>query len=209
MRLLDFNALRQSLELEYIGPDLAQSADKEHLSLLSEDLQYRIWRDVTKGLEYIHSMNIIHRDIKPQNILLGQGNRGAVICDFGISAQIHTQPKVYFGGTPCYIPPEYIDGHSRGKEADIWAFGVTMLFVFRRIALPRDHWTIAAVFEDSATRQKMETWLYHIQQTLKVVPKTLTPIHAMLAEEPRDRITAAALVDHSLLQRSRPYLLPA
>ena len=133
VRLLEHDASILSLELEYIGPDLSQFIDKHKMSQLSEDKQYRIWIDVTKGLEYIHAQRIIHRDIKPQNILLGEGNRGAVICDFGLSVEVYQDPETFNGGTPCYIPPEYLIKLPRGSEGDIWAFGVTMLFVLHLI----------------------------------------------------------------------------
>ena len=50
-----------------------------------------LWSDAASGVEYIDAQEIVHLDIKPQNILLHEGSRGAVICDFGISVAIYHQ----------------------------------------------------------------------------------------------------------------------
>lgn len=55
--------------------------------------------------------------------------RRAVICDFGLAAQVLISPPPFNGGTTCYITPEYVFDGQRGFEGDIWAFGVTMFFV--------------------------------------------------------------------------------
>lgn len=198
--MLERDAATLSLELEYIGPDLSQSVDKQQLSQLSENQQYQIWRDVARGIEHIHAQRIIHRDIKPENILLGGGDRGAVICDFGISTKVYQKPETYNGGTPCYVPPEYLFNLPRGFEGDIWAFGVTMLFVFRLIPLPRANWAIAAVHQDPDVRQKMIIWLRGIRDVVKIIPKALSSLRVLLAEDPKKRTTAAALAKNPLLQ---------
>ena len=106
------------------------------MSTLSEDVQFNVWIDVSSGLEYIHAHNILHLDLKPQNILLGQG-RQAKICDFGFSVQHNVESSVFYsGGTPSYIPPEYIPNGKLGRPADVWALGITMLFVLGLIPLP-------------------------------------------------------------------------
>ncbi|KAL9124452.1 MAG: hypothetical protein Q9217_006215 [Psora testacea] len=200
VRLLGHNALILSLELEYIGPDLSQLVDEKQMSQFSKDERYRIWIDVARGMEHIHTQRIVHRDIKPQNILFDRGGRGAVICDFGISAKVHKKPEIYDGGTPCYKPPEFLFNSPAGYDSDIWAFGVTMLFVFRLIPLPHGEWMIAAVNQNINVRRKMIDWLHDIRQVVKVLPDALLPLRAMLAEDPKERITAASLAEDTLLQ---------
>ena len=107
IRLVHHDARDLSLELEYIGPDLVQFVDGNQMSRLPEDLQCRIWIEISRGLEYLHAENIIHLDIKPQNILLSKSGR-AVLCDFGASIHVASGPVSYNGGTPCYVPPEYL-----------------------------------------------------------------------------------------------------
>lgn len=56
-----------------------------------------MWIDIARGIEHIHTQRIAHRDIKPQNIVFDRGGRGALICDFGISAEVYKKPGIYDG----------------------------------------------------------------------------------------------------------------
>ena len=84
-----------------------------------------IMKDLLKGLSYLHYNNIVHRDLKLENILISKDMRIKLI-DFGFSTfdnQIHYD----FCGTPHYISPEIIGkGGYTGQAADIWAVGVIM-----------------------------------------------------------------------------------
>jgi len=84
-----------------------------------------VCREVLKALQYIHELQRVHRDIKSDNVLLGED--GAVkLADFGFIAQlsltrIHRRTVV---GTPYWMAPELIDGYPYGKEVDIWSLGI-------------------------------------------------------------------------------------
>ena len=184
-----------------MGPDLTHYADEQRLSHIAEETQYQIWIDVARGIEYIHSQNIIHRDIKPQNILLGPTCR-AVICDFGISAKLYGAPENFNGGTSSYVPPEHIIDRPRGPAGDVYAYGITMLFVFRLIPLPQHNWKIAAINQDLEIRERMLDWVRHIQQILPTIPKRLYPLRTMLTQNPDERITAALLCKDLSLQHA-------
>jgi len=84
--------------------------------------------DISSGVEYIHSKEILHLDIKAENILLGEGRR-AKLCDFGFSVQHAVEPVLWDGGTPTYTPPEFLRTGKRGRPADIWDCGLVMMFV--------------------------------------------------------------------------------
>lgn len=90
----------------------------------------RIWDiliQVTKGLDYIHSKNILHRDIKSQNIFL-EKNGSVKIGDFGLgrvlSSQSHFANTVV--GTPLYFSPEVCEERKYDEKSDIWSFGVLL-----------------------------------------------------------------------------------
>lgn len=80
--------------------------------------------EISLGLTYLHSNNVIHRDIKSSNILLDAQER-AKIGDFGTLRLLsHTMSKAATqGGTPEYKSPEMCRGDPYGKEVDIWALG--------------------------------------------------------------------------------------
>lgn len=81
------------------------------------------------GLQYIHSMNVAHRDMKPENILLDQFGR-IKISDFGLSKCLDNQSNGLTKtpcGSPCYASPECISGHSYDpRKSDVWSCGVIL-----------------------------------------------------------------------------------
>lgn len=81
-------------------------------------------RDVLRGLNTIHSLNIIHRDVKPHNVLLSLSG-GCKITDFGTAAwtQHSVECRGLVVGTPVYLAPEAARGDPC-KESDIWSCGV-------------------------------------------------------------------------------------
>lgn len=76
------------------------------------------------GLEYLHSKQVLYRDMKPENILLD--DRGdVVLADFGISKQLLAEDSTKsFVGTPDYVAPEVIQQQGYNKSVDVWCFGV-------------------------------------------------------------------------------------
>ena len=169
------------------------------MSSLSENAQSCVWIDVSNGLEHIHARGIIHNDIKPGNILFDR-YRGAVICDFGVSARKEWARMASNAGTACYIPPEYLYDNQRGTEGDVWAFGVTMLFVFRLIALPSRDWIIADIASTNAAGTKMKSWLASLRSVTVEIPEARSLLRRMLIEKPWERITATSLVKELAVQ---------
>ena len=94
------------------------------------DIQ-RIMRDCIIGLDYLHENGVVHRDIKPLNIMLDEFGK-AKFADFGASAIITDRPEgdnfQDTKGTYFFLAPECCDPNIKtysGKKADIWALGVT------------------------------------------------------------------------------------
>lgn len=82
---------------------------------------------VCKGLEFLHSQQIIHRDVKPDNVLLDE-NLWPRITDFGLSSIVTTsgKEKNMSGGTPVFIAPEIYTNSPFGYKVDVYAFGMML-----------------------------------------------------------------------------------
>ncbi len=94
---------------------------------LKEDVAKSVFKQLIEGLRYCHSKNILHRDIKLDNILLS--TEGEIkICDFGVSKIIKKGEKMSEQcGTPAYIAPEILlDKGYDGFACDIWSAGIVL-----------------------------------------------------------------------------------
>jgi NIMA (never in mitosis gene a)-related kinase len=93
--------------------------------LLEEEHILQLFVQLLVAIEHIHSLNILHRDLKTQNIMLNKKKTVLKIGDFGISkvlsSKITSAQTVV--GTPCYISPEICEGKPYAKKSDIWALG--------------------------------------------------------------------------------------
>nr|XP_036865845.1 dual specificity mitogen-activated protein kinase kinase 5 [Manis javanica] len=87
---------------------------------------------VVKGLTYLWSLKILHRDVKPSNMLVN--TRGQVkLCDFGVSTQLVNSIAKTYVGTNAYMAPERISGEQYGIHSDVWSLGIS----FMELALGR------------------------------------------------------------------------
>eukprot|EP01064_Diplonema_japonicum_P013932 TRINITY_DN21468_c0_g1_i1.p1 TRINITY_DN21468_c0_g1~~TRINITY_DN21468_c0_g1_i1.p1 ORF type:complete len:531 (+),score=95.07 TRINITY_DN21468_c0_g1_i1:70-1593(+) len=150
---------------------------------------------VASGLDYLHDQGIIHRDIKPQNILLDK-NGNVKLADFGVSAKIpeESESMRVWGciGTPPYIPPEaFKSACMDGEPADIWAFGVTMYQMGFGV-LPWD-----SSSELSTAIRGQEIVLDHENQDFNGL------LREMLVREPSTRITCQDILRHEFVREVR------
>ncbi|WP_158716524.1 serine/threonine-protein kinase [Streptomyces sp. NRRL S-1314] len=144
--------VRPALRFEYI-----EGGDAEHRLNDGELLPTAAVRDFLKGLlqgvQAIHKAATIHRDVKPANIALREGDwRRPVLLDLGLAKQMDSSTiTVYPGhiGTMPYMAPEQLEGRRARKAADLWAVGVSvrqMISGRHPFYLPHEKYTLDEAF---------------------------------------------------------------
>jgi serine/threonine protein kinase/tetratricopeptide (TPR) repeat protein len=141
------------LTMEYVpGEDLRRLMRK--VGVLRPGQAVRIARQLCDGLTEAHRLGVVHRDLKPQNVMVDEDGN-AKIMDFGVaclaSGQRLTGPGVIVG-TPQYMSPEQVDGADVDPRSDIYALGV-ILYEMTTGRVPFDGDTPLSV----AHKQKYET----------------------------------------------------
>jgi hypothetical protein len=97
---------------------------------LQDDVAIEACAQVCDGLAHAHSAGILHRDVKPSNVLLADGDRvSARVLDFGLAQMAEAETLTEQGdvpGTLAYISPERLAGREATPAADVWAVGVML-----------------------------------------------------------------------------------
>lgn len=109
------------------GPSL-DAYVKEHGPLDGEQL-LRLGRGMAEAVRAIHEAGVVHRDLKPGNVLLVDGD--PVVIDFGIAHDAESSRMTMTGlvmGTPGYLPPEIIEGGDVDAATDWWGWAATLVF---------------------------------------------------------------------------------
>jgi serine/threonine protein kinase len=115
------------LVMEFVdGVSLASMIQRGHLST-GETAD--IGATLAGALAYVHAQGVVHRDVKPANILIDAEGH-ARLADFGIARLVDTSSVTLAGtmiGTATYMAPEQIEDHAVGPSADVWALGIVLL----------------------------------------------------------------------------------
>ena len=117
----------QYLTMQFIaGEDLASLIKRE--KRLPIDRVLKIFRQICEGLEAAHEQGVIHRDLKPQNVMLGPGDH-VYLTDFGLAKTLEQSGVTQTGavvGTPYYMSPEQVKGEPAGPRSDIYSLGIIL-----------------------------------------------------------------------------------
>jgi serine/threonine protein kinase len=166
-----------------------------------------IMAQVLDGLDYAHHQGIIHRDIKPGNVLIESRSQRPIILDFGIAKVSRglDNESSSIQGTPIYMPPEQIRNETADKRADVYASGI-MLFemLVSNLPLPRI--------------DPVDLLLLKLEQKdrlFKTKPSEMNPmvnanmdriVFKAIAFDPRERFASCAEFRQALLDYQNRYL---
>ena len=118
------------IDMEYIdGKTLTEIKIKHPDKQMPEEEVKNLALKIADGLAYAHNINVIHKDIKPQNVMVTKDNK-VKIMDFGIAETVRTSmsriQNTSSSGTLVYMSPEQLRGKNVGKESDIYSFGAML-----------------------------------------------------------------------------------
>ena len=190
-----FHAERHGQEvwvyMEYMSGGSLGSLLKK-LERLSESMLRVYMRQVIEGVTFLHQRSVVHRDIKPDNILLNADGT-AKLSDFGTSREQGDATNLLtLTGTPWFMAPEVVKSIGHGTAADIWSLGCSMIQLT----------TGRPPFHDCSGPMPC---MYQIgvnpQRVLEYIPKTISEdLHQLmtwcLQDDPSKRPSAAALLRH-------------
>ena len=120
----------QTLENLYMIEEYCPGGDLQYhlkINLLEENEAKFYIAEIILAIEHLHDINIIYRDLKPENVLIGEDNH-IVLADFGLAKEgIHGNSlSNSFCGSPAYLPPETVNMKGVGRSGDLYGIGAVL-----------------------------------------------------------------------------------
>ncbi|GMH09100.1 hypothetical protein Nepgr_010940 [Nepenthes gracilis] len=161
---------------------------------LPEEQVQAIAKQLVQALQYLHSNRIIHRDMKPQNILIGAGSI-IKLCDFGFARAMSTNTVVLrsIKGTPLYMAPELVREQPYNHTADLWSLGVILYELF--------------VGQPPFYTNSVYALIRHIVKDPVKYPDNMSPefksfLKGLLNKDPQQRLSWPALLHHPFVKET-------
>ncbi len=182
-----------SYRAEYVpgGVSLTEKVVRE--GPLAPALATQMVRQVTLGLNVAHRFGLVHRDVKPANILLSAEGQ-AKLADFGLVRRAaEAEGKGTLAGTPTFMAPELFLGEQAGPSTDLYALGVTYFYLLSA-RLPHGSDRIARLVQ-----RKLHSDAPDIREVAPEVPEDVAAVVGrLLARKPEDRYDSAEALSHDL-----------
>nr|XP_061798761.1 serine/threonine-protein kinase PLK4-like [Nerophis lumbriciformis] len=168
---------------------------KERKMPFSEEEARDFMRQIVKGMIYLHTHAIVHRDLSLSNLLL-TNNMKVKIADFGLATRLEHPDEKHFTmcGTPNYISPEVVNRGAHGLASDLWSLGC-MFYTFLTGHPPFDTDTAKdTLFRVVNGQYKMPGY---------VSPQAQDLIQQLLQKDPARRLSLSEVLDHPFMTWSK------
>ncbi|CAG7731660.1 unnamed protein product, partial [Allacma fusca] len=209
------SSLKQECEIQknLKHPNIIQMLDSietgDHIILITElasgDIYNRLIRkgpsplprvqfiayNLVSALQYLHSRRILHRDLKPQNILIGKDNLPK-LCDFGFARTIgiDTYMLTSVKGTPLYMAPELVQRRPYDHNADLWALGC----ILYELCTGQPPFPTTSIFQLARKIQ-----FDQVYWPPNITGHCRSFIEGLLEKDPQKRLTWPELLDHPFI----------
>jgi len=208
--IIALHEVYQSETNVYIVLELAPNGElfdyvNKHVKL-PEKTTCMLMEQLFQGIEHLHSHNVVHRDIKMENILLND-KFGIKLTDFGFAKLLNDGERLYdLCGTLSYLAPELIRASmgvnkaGYGVEVDMWACGV-LLYTLITGHPPFSHHKqlqLMRQIQDAKYNKNCEAWK-------QLSPSVQTLIGSLLQPNPSERLTAKQALQHPWFNNKRSF----
>ena len=184
-----------------------------HRGHLPEDQALRVFKHIARGVRYMHSVGIYHRDLSLENVLVtnvpGSGNdRECVIIDLGSALRLGLDAngamipmrfsEVRWAGKTNYMPPELFTQEAilHGEAADIWSLGILLYCVL----LSGAPWEVANIIDARfETHTRDATYIPNSLSHIGCSPAATNLVVSMLKVDPAERVSLADIFANPLL----------
>lgn len=152
--------------------------------------------EVLKGLDFLHDQNVIHRDIKSDNILLNtKGN--VKLADLGYSSNVDTDEKRKTAvGTPYWMSPEIVNRMPYDKKTDVWSFGILLIELIQKKPPYYDQSPIQAILTICSTGRPEIEGFDKLSRTLQNI------LDRCLEVDPVKRASSTELLGHRFFEKA-------
>jgi len=188
-------------EYDYIYLILEYCEDGDLSKIIGKPIKENVVKyyfgQIINALYYLYDNNIIHRDIKPKNILLKNSRKDLVICDFGF-ARIKTNFKRVntICGSPLYMAPELLDEKSYTEIVDIWAIGM----ILYELVYGEHPYYECKDLDDLKNFSKKDITIPPLNQKITVSDDCIDLMKKMLNKDEHKRISLSTLFSHSWIK---------
>lgn len=166
----------------------------------TEEDVIELGKDICTALERCEKRNIVHRDIKPQNILVSQG-KDYKLTDFGIARTLDHTTNMTGAGTPPYMSPEVYNGDEADKTVDTYSLGLVMYELLNDRRLPFVPKGFSPLDQRNAINRRMSG--EKIPEPLSGSPELKQVVLKACSFDPKDRYASASEMKRAIIKAEK------